>query len=95
MKFVWKKVENCFAQARTYEYELPITGRELIPFLEGWEVRENHKFRRPVFSAKQGTLEIKGILEAHVVKVNYPAASWEQEKERLERWLEEMETGDV
>ena len=26
MEFKWKKTENCFAEARTYEYELPITG---------------------------------------------------------------------
>ncbi len=85
-----KKVENCFAGASTYEYELPVTGQELLAFLEGWEIRENHKFRRPVFSAKRGPLEIKGILAARVVKVNYPADTWEEEKERLERWLEQI-----
>ncbi|MCI8586030.1 MAG: hypothetical protein HFI92_09075 [Lachnospiraceae bacterium] len=85
-----KKVENCFAGASTYEYELPVTGQELLAFLEGWEIRENHKFRRPVFSAKRGPLEIKGILAAHVVKVNYPADTWKEEKERLERWLEQI-----
>ena len=54
MKYAWKKVENCFASARTYEYELPVTGQELCRFLEGWDVKENHKFRRPIFSAKNG-----------------------------------------
>ena len=86
-----KKVENCFAGARTYEYELPVTGEELLSFLEGWERRENHKFRRPVFSAKRDGLEIKGILAAHVVKVNYPEDRWEEEKERLEQWLDQTE----
>lgn len=89
MKYVCKKVENCFAGAQTYEYELPVTGRELLDFLGDWEIRENHRFRRPVFSAKRDCLEIKGILSAHVVKINYPSENWEQEKERLERWLKE------
>ncbi|MCI9486439.1 MAG: hypothetical protein HFI64_05550 [Lachnospiraceae bacterium] len=92
MKFRYKKTENCFAGARTYEYELPVTGEELLSFLEGWERRENHKFRRPVFSAKRDGLEIKGILAAHIVKVNYTEAGWEREKEELERWLEGVET---
>ena len=92
MKFRCKKTENCFAGARTYEYELPVTGEELLSLLDGWERRENHKFRRPVFSAKRGGLEIKGILAAHIVKVNYTEAGWENEKEELERWLEEVET---
>ena len=49
MEFKCKKVENCFAEARTYEYELPVTGKELAFLLEGFIVKENHKFRRPVF----------------------------------------------
>ncbi len=90
MKYAWKKVENCFASARTYEYELPVTGQELCRFLEGWDVKENHKFRRPIFSAKNGKLEIKGILAAHVVKINYTAENWEKEKEEMEIWLGEL-----
>lgn len=90
MRFSCKKVENCFAQARTWEYELPVSGEELCAFLEGWEIRENRKFRRPVFSAKKDGLELKGILAARVVKVNYPEENWEEEKERMERWLEQI-----
>lgn len=90
MRFTCKKVENCFAEARTYEYELPITGAELCPLLEDWEVKENHKFRRPVFSAKKGAMEVKGILAARVIKVNYTAENWEMEKEKMEQWLESV-----
>ena len=82
MKFKWKKTENCFAEARTYEYELPITGQELAARLEDFEVKENHSFRRPVFSAKKGGLEVKGILQEKVVKINYTADNWETEKEQ-------------
>lgn len=39
MEFKCKKVENCFAEARTYEYELPVTGKELAFLLEGFIVR--------------------------------------------------------
>ena len=36
-------------------------------------------------------MEIKGILAARVVKVNYTEENWEEEKKGLERWLEETE----
>lgn len=90
MKFRCKKTENCFAGAQTYEYELPITGQELTALLGGWEITENHRFRRPVFSARREGLEIKGILAARVVKVNYTRENWEEEKRGLEQWMEEI-----
>lgn len=90
MIFKCKKVENCFAQARTYEYELPVTGKQLIFMLEGFTVKENHKLRRPVFSAIKNQVEIKGILSSNIVKINYTAAGWEGEKIQMEKWLEEQ-----
>ncbi len=94
MIFQCKKTENCFSGARTYEYELPVTGGELLSFLEGWELRENHKFRRPVFLAKRGGLEIKGILASHIVKINYTEEGWEKEKEELEAWFRRLEAAE-
>ena len=91
MEFRCKKTENCFAGARTYEYELPVTGKELTRLLADWDIRENHRFRRPVFSARREGMEIKGILAARVVKVHYTEENWEEEKKGLERWLEETE----
>ncbi|MBS6398000.1 MAG: hypothetical protein KH452_12795 [Clostridiales bacterium] len=91
MRYTCKKTENCFAEARTYEYELPVTGSALCTRLEGWEIRENHRFRRPVFSARRGALEIKGILASNVIKINYTADNWETEKGQIEKWLEETE----
>ena len=90
MEFRCKKTENCFAGARTYEYELPITGQELAALLDGWEITENHRFRRPVFSAQKEGLEIKGILAARVGKGNYTQENWEEEKRGLEQWMEEI-----
>ena len=63
MEFRNKKVENCFAQARTYEYEIPVTGRELLLLLEGFQVRENHRFRRPVFQQKKVRWSSKAFWE--------------------------------
>ena len=60
MKYRWMKTENCFSGARTFEYEFPMAGEEFLSFLEGWEVRVNRKFRRPVFSATRDGLEMKG-----------------------------------
>lgn len=94
MNYRCKKTENCFAEARTYEYELPVTGAGLLAHLEGWEIRENHKFRRPVFSAKKDGLEIKGILASCLIKINYTADGWEQEKEQMEAWIRSIETGN-
>lgn len=91
MKFRCQKTENCFAEARTYEYELPVTGEELCRLLKGWEIKENYRFRRPMFSANRGGLQIKGILASHVIKVNYTEKNWEREKEELERWLKQAE----
>ena len=90
MTFTCKKAENCFAEARTYEYELPITGEELCRFLTDWEIKENHRFRRPVFSAKKEKLEIKGILKAYIIKINYTAENWTKEKEEMEQWLKHV-----
>lgn len=91
MDFKCKKVENCFSEARTYEYELPVTGRELTLLLEGFVVKENHRFRRPVFSAQKGQVEIKGILSSNIVKINYTAGGWEEEKQQMEKWLKEQQ----
>lgn len=61
MEFKCKKVENCFAEARTYEYELPVTGKELAFLLEGFIVKENHKFRRPVFLPEKARWKSRGF----------------------------------
>ena len=49
----------------------------------------------PVFSAKKDGREIKGILAAKVIKVNYTAENWEQEKRELEQWLTEAGFVDI
>ena len=87
MRFEVKKVENCFADSRSFEYRLPIEGREFTSLLAGWEIKENHKFRRPLFTADRDGVNIKGILKASVIKVSFPEDCWEGKKADFEQWL--------
>lgn len=87
MKFEVKKAENCFSDSQTYEYKLPIDGQDFSMLLIGWEVREYHKYRRPMFVADRGNVNIKGILKANTIKVSFPQCSWETAKTDFEHWL--------
>lgn len=87
MKFECRKTENCFADAQTYEYRLPVSGEAFSHFLSGWEVRVNQKLRRPVFLAEKGGVHVKGLLSHNVVKASFPEDRWEAEKAAFEQWL--------
>lgn len=91
MTFTCKKTENCFSDAQTYEYALPITVEELsVMFPPDWQQRCNRKLRRPVLLAECGQIRLKGILAGKTVRVSYADTSWEQEKAVFEHWLEEL-----
>jgi len=90
MQYDVKKVENCFAESRSFEYRLPLDGQSFSALLVGWDIKENHKFRRPLFTADNDGVNIKGILKANVVKVSYPENRWEAAKADFERWLESL-----
>jgi len=90
MRFEVKKVDNCFVDSRSYEYRLPIDGQSFSALLDEWEVKENHKYRRPLFSADRAGVNVKGILKANVVKASFPECRWETEKASFERWLESL-----
>ena len=87
MRFEVKKAENCFADSQSYEYRLPLDGQSIAAMLDGWEVKENHKYRRPMFTADRDGVNIKGILKANIIKVSFPGNRWETEKTGFERWL--------
>jgi len=87
MKFEVTKTDNCFSGHQTYEYKLPIHGSEFIAFLGGWEVKEFHKYRRPLFTADKGDVNIKGILRSERIKVSFPEDSWSAKKQDFEDWL--------
>lgn len=91
MKFDCVKTENCFADSRTYEYTLPVTGEELFPRLAGWEARKNLKLRRPVLAAERNGVRLKGVLEYRTLRVSFPTEGWETEKAEFEKWLEGLE----
>jgi len=90
-----KKAENCFADAQSYEYRLPVDGQGFSAMLDdGWEIKEHNKYRRPLFTADKDGVNIKGILKANIIKVSYPSERWEPLKENFERWLMAAFEGD-
>lgn len=91
MDFQWKKVENCFADSKTFEYRLPVAGEAFIPRLISYRVKVNDKFRRPLFTAENGEgIRVRGILREPIVKVSFPERNWEEAKAAFEKWLEEL-----
>ncbi|MBR3458987.1 MAG: hypothetical protein IKH16_12675 [Selenomonadaceae bacterium] len=91
MKFERKKVENCFADSRTYEYRVPVSARELEESLpEPWETRRNEKLRRPVFIAEKEGIRLKGILAGNTVRASFLETEWERRQREFEEWLERL-----
>lgn len=87
MKFLWTKTENCFSDSQTYEYRLPINGEAFCALLDGWELRQNRRLRRPVFMADKDGVNLKGVLSYYTVRASFPTERWEAEKEAFEAWL--------
>ena len=85
-----KKVDNCFSDAQSYEYKVPITCAELIKRMTDWEITENHKYRRPMFVGERDGSHSKGILKANVFRVSFRNDRWEQEKADFELWIEQQ-----
>lgn len=88
MKFEVKKVDNCFSDAQSYEYKIPITGAEIIKRMSDWNITENHKYRRPMFIGERDGSHTKGILKANVFRVSFRNDRWEIEKKSFEQWME-------
>lgn len=90
MEFSSKKTENCFANAQTYAYGLPLKGEALLPLLAaaGWDCRTNTKLRRPVFVAEREGITLKGVLADAQIRASFPEADWAAEKAAFELWLE-------
>ncbi len=90
MEFTVQKTENCFADAQTYEYKLPLTGDALLRLLDAdWSIRINDKLRRPVFIAERQDLRLKGVLAETLVRASFPSAHALEEKAAFEAWLRE------
>ena len=91
MLFECAKAENCFAESRTYEYRLPVTAGGFMALLDGWDVKENRKYRRPIFTASRNGVNIRCVLTGRVIRVSFPDSRWENEKAQFEYWLESLE----
>jgi pyruvate-formate lyase-activating enzyme len=94
MRFECQKTENCFAASETWEYRLPETAEAFSARLDGWDVKENRRYRRPMMTADRGGVNIKGVLAGNVVRVSFPEDGWEAEKARFENWLSGEEAGN-
>lgn len=92
MTYEVKKVDNCFSDAQSYEYKVPIICAELVKRMTDWEITENHKYRRPMFVGERDGSHSKGILKANVFRVSFRNDRWEQEKKEFELWLEQQPT---
>lgn len=91
MNFQCQKTENCFTDAQTYEYNLPITAEAFTQLLdESWQLRCNQKLRRPVFLAEGHSLRIKGILAGTIIRVSFPTVDWELHKTNFENFLKNL-----
>jgi len=93
MDFVFKKAEDCFANAENYEYRIEVQGLEFIKVLEPFAewLRVNDKLRRPTFMARlENGTQLKGLLGKQVIKVGYVEAQAEEHKRAFEAWLQAL-----
>lgn len=90
MKYQVKKIENCFEDSWSYEYELPMDGEHFMSLLKDWEVRINQKLRRPVAVAEKDRVIIKCTLAGNAIRVSFPQTSWQTEKTKFEDFLEKL-----
>jgi hypothetical protein len=91
MHYFIKKLENCFADAENYEYQLTLTGEHFYPLLVKQRhatVRVNEKLRQPVFIATlPDGVRVKGILTKNFIRVGYLPDKAAAQKATFERWL--------
>lgn len=92
MTFECQKTENCFADSQTYEYRIPITAEAFMHYLSSdWDIRCNHRLRRPVFLAERNQIHIKAILAGTVLRISFPDQALENEKNNFEKWMETLD----
>lgn len=92
-EITWEKVDNCFANARTYRYHLPVRVDEefveKMGSLGSLFIKRN--LRRPFFRIKtEKGVEVKGIFGDASVKVSFPEDIWEEGKRIWERQIAEL-----
>ena len=88
-----EKVDNCFANARTYRYQMPFAlDEEKVVFLgQMGELFVKKNLRRPFFRIETDRgVQIKGIFGDKSMKVSVPEERWKEEQELWEQQLEQM-----
>lgn len=88
-----EKVDNCFANARTYRYWMPFAlDEEKVSFLgQMGELFVKKNLRRPFFRIETDRgIQMKGIFGDKSMKVSFPEACWEEEQKRWEQQMEDM-----
>ena len=90
MNFQVKKSENCFSDCETYEYQLPLTGKELLGLLNGWNIQVSQKLRRPAAIAEKNGVVLKCTLSGNLFRVSFPSSTRSDLKEEFEFFLRNL-----
>lgn len=92
---IWtsKKIEDCFANRKTFAYLFPfsVTEEGLMKYGDRGELRIKKNFRRPCyFLDLHGGIRIKGILGESQMKVSFPEEEWNVSQQQFEKELEDI-----
>ena len=90
MKFEIRKIENCFADSKSFEYTLPINGRKMLELCSDWDSRLNEKLRRPVAVLQRDGLIMKFVISDNHYRLSFPQDRWQEEKLKFEQYLEKL-----
>lgn len=88
-----EKVDNCFANARTYRYWMPFAlDEEKVDFLgQMGELFVKKNLRRPFFRIETDRgVQMKGIFGDKSMKVSFPEERWEEEQKLWEQQMENI-----
>lgn len=94
MKDNWicSKVENCFVNAKTFEYlfSFPITEEWVVKAADKGMLRIKRNLRRPCYFIEFASgVQIKGNLNEKRIKISYPECGFEIQKNQTEQQLKE------
>ncbi|MGI6498494.1 MAG: hypothetical protein ACOX0U_06705 [Oscillospiraceae bacterium] len=87
--FEAQKTDNCFADAKTWEYRISCRNEQLLHQLEKLgQVSYKMNLRRPIFKlSTDDGVRIKGNLAGSLLRVSFPTERWEAAKEAFEQTL--------
>lgn len=88
-----EKIDNCFANARTYRYWMPFAlDEEKVAFLgQMGELFVKKNLRRPFFRIEtERGVQMKGIFGDKSMKVSFPGERWEEEQNLWEQQIKRM-----